>query len=61
MYVISRFQHGVTLNPKEFILDEKNEVMKFESYDSAKQFLLEHDVPEDVIGDGIYIDDENEL
>ena len=60
MYVISRFQEGVTLNPKEYILGDDNELMKFKTEEDAKQFLLDNGIDEDVIGDGIYIEDENE-
>ena len=58
MKTISRFQEGITLNPKEYVLDNKGNVKKFKTYDKAKQFLLKHGIAEDSIDNGIYIEDE---
>ena len=38
MYAISRFQCGVTINPKEYVRDRNNEVMEFETKDKAIVF-----------------------
>jgi hypothetical protein len=59
--VITRFIEGITLNPKEYILDDNNEVMQFDDEESARAFLLNHGVPEEVIGNGIYIEDYDEF
>ena len=60
-YVISRFQYGVTLNPREFILNTNNTLKKFGSYEKAKQFLLKAGYYEKDIDNSIYIDDEKEI
>jgi hypothetical protein len=61
MYVISRFQHGISLNPREFILDDDGNVRKFESRETAVKFLLEAGVPEDSIDESIFIDEEQDV
>lgn len=38
-WVISRPIEGVTINGKEYILDEDGELMKFDSIGKAKEFL----------------------
>jgi hypothetical protein len=60
-YIISRFQEGISLNPREFVLDENDELMKFETYDEAKEFLLEAGIDESEIDNGVYIDEEEEV
>ena len=61
-YVISRFQEGISLNPREFVLNENDEVMKFETVKLAEQFLINAGIPEETISDeGISIDDEDEV
>ena len=60
-YVISRFQEGISLNPREFVLDEKDEVMKFDTEELAKDFLIEAGVQEEEINESIFIDDEDEV
>ena len=61
-YVISRFQEGISLNPREFVLNENDEVMKFETVKLAEQFLINAGIPEETISyEGISIDDENEV
>lgn len=39
MKIIARHQEGISLNPYEFVLDEKNEVKKFETDEHAVDFL----------------------
>ena len=58
VFVISRFPEGVTLNPKEYVLDERGNLMKFPTHDKAKEFLIKNGVPEDQIDNGINIDEE---
>jgi hypothetical protein len=60
-FVISRFQEGISLNPREFILDDNNEVIKFDTEQQAKDFLIEAGVPEEAINESIFIDDEDEV
>lgn len=38
-YIIGRAINGITINGREFVLDENNEVMKFDSDDAARAFL----------------------
>ena len=45
-YTISRHPEGITLNKREYILDENNEVMLFDTADKAMDYLSEHmDLP----------------
>ena len=45
-YTISRHPEGITLNTREYILDENNEVMLFDTADKAMDYLSEHmDLP----------------
>jgi hypothetical protein len=60
-YVISRFQEGISLNPREFVLDENDEVIKFDTEEQAEDFLIEAGIPEEAINESIFIDDEEEL
>ena len=48
-YIIGRAINGITINGREFVLDEKNELMKFDSEAEALQFLKDNgiDNPED--------------
>lgn len=60
-YVISRFQEGISLNPREFILNELGNLKKFDTTQQAEDFLIEAGIPEEAINESIFIDDENEL
>ena len=60
-YVISRFQEGISLNPREFVLDENDEVIKFDTEEQAEDYLIGAGVSEEAINESIFIDDENEL
>ena len=60
-YVISRFQEGISLNPREFILNELGNLKKFDTEEEAKHFLINAGVDEDDINESIFIDDENEI
>ena len=56
MYTIHRHQEGITLNPREYILDENNAVMKFKTKDDAVKFLLPHfDLVEIFADQGVHI------
>jgi len=45
-YTISRHPGGVTLNRREYILDENDELMLFDTADKAMDYLSEHmDLP----------------
>jgi hypothetical protein len=60
-YIISRFQEGISLNPREFILDKKNKLMKFSTPQKAEEFLLNAGVSKEAINESIFIDDEDEI
>ena len=59
MYTIHRYPEGVTLNPREYVLDERDEVIKFKTKDDAVKFLLPHF---DLVGifedQGVHIEEE---
>lgn len=40
--IIGRHINGITLNPLEYVLDEDDEVMVFETEDKARDFLREY-------------------
>jgi hypothetical protein len=61
MYVISRFQEDISLNPREFVLDENNEVIKFDTAKQAEDFLINAGIPEEYINKSIFIDEEEEV
>lgn len=42
-YTISRFENNITLNPKEYVLDD-NDIIEFDTIDLAKKYLREHDI-----------------
>lgn len=59
MVIIGKHPEGITLNPMEYLLDDDNNVMLFESKSAAKTFLVENDVLDH---DGIYfIDNDTDL
>ena len=41
---IARHEEYITLNPKEYILDDKNEVMEFNTIKKAKEYLKKNGV-----------------
>ena len=56
MYTIHRYQEGISLNPREYILDEKDDLMKFKTKDDAVKFLLPHfDLVEIFADQGVHI------
>ena len=58
MYTIHRHPEGITLNPREYILDEKDDVMKFKTKDDAVKFLLPHfDLVGIFEGQGVHIEE----
>ena len=40
-YAISRYINGISLNGREYVLDENNEVMLFETEKEAVRFVFE--------------------
>ena len=58
MVIVGRHINGITINPLEYLLDEKDEVMEFTSEDAAKTFLKEKGHTDDYI-DGLIFQTEN--
>jgi pyruvate kinase len=58
--IVARHIEGITLNPLEYLLDEKGEEMKFKSVQEAKAFLLSAGFVEDDMEDFHFINDEEE-
>ena len=60
MYLIWRHQYNITLNDKEYILDEDNMVMLFESEQEAVDYLNEKNdldyTKDQYEQEGVYID-----
>ena len=49
MIVLYRHPHGITLNPKEYLLDnndvvESRKVLQFKSEEEARKYLSDHDI-----------------
>ena len=61
MFVISRFMEGICINPKEYIVDEHQNVVEFETSEQAVQYLTtltgETLTLEEYDSQGIYIDE----
>ena len=53
--VISRHINGITLNPREYLLDKKDRVLEFESVEKAKQYLRRRGVKK---FDGLHFEDQ---
>jgi hypothetical protein len=65
-YAISRHINGISLNGKEYCLDGEDNVLLFDSFESAKEYLLMHlvdcdeeDLNEDIENDTIQIEPYN--
>ena len=42
MYTISKYEEGICLNPKEYVLDDNGEVILFNTEQEALDFLNEN-------------------
>ena len=60
-FVISRFQEGISLNPREFILDKRGNLKTFDTPELAEDFLIKAGIAKEAINESIFIDDEDEL
>ena len=49
MVIIGSHINGITINPLEYILDEDDDVMEFNSKEEAISFLKDHGATEDEI------------
>jgi len=58
MVIVGRHINGVIINPLEFLLDEKGEVMSFTSEGAAKTFLKGKGLTDDDI-DGLVFQSDN--
>lgn len=59
--IISRFQYGVSLNSREYVLDDKGNLKKFNSDEDARAFLIKTGFKEEDINERVFIDDEEDL
>ena len=56
MYVIGRPIEGICINGREYVLDDKGDVLKFKTEIAAKMFLIDNGVTELMIkNEGIEI------
>ena len=56
MYAIHRYQEGITLNPREYIVDKNDIVVRFKTKDEAVKFLIPHfDLVEIFADQGVHI------
>lgn len=56
-YKIARYINNITINGKEYILDDKNNIIEFNSVKLAKEYLKEHGIDD---FNGFYFDEVNE-
>ncbi len=56
-YCISRFIGGISLNGKEYVLNSSGNFITFNSYESAKKFLLKRGFKEGDIEENVFIDE----
>jgi len=64
MIVAWRHPHGITINPREYLLDnndvvEDREVLKFKDEEEARKYLSDHGVS-DAEACGIHLENEEE-
>ena len=58
MYTIHRYQEGITLNPREYIVDKNDIVVRFKTKDEAVKFLIPHfDLVEIFADQGVHIEE----
>ena len=59
-FVIYRHPESISLNGREYLLDDKNKLITFDTIDQAKQFLIDQSYATGDIGENVFIADENE-
>ena len=59
MIIIYKHPHGVTLNPKEYLLDNDDEVLRFKSEEEARKHLSDNGI-NDAEAFGIHFEVEEE-
>ena len=58
MYTIHRYQEGISLNPREYIVDKNDIVVRFKTKDEAVNFLIPHfDLVEIFADQGVHIEE----
>jgi len=64
MYIIARFVNNISLNGYEYVMDDNNEVMRFDTKENAVNFLNEKTgnthTELEYYEEGIYIESEEE-
>jgi hypothetical protein len=58
--VIYRFEEGISINAKKFLLDDEGEIMQFADDAFAIEFLKLNRIPEEDINESIFIVDYDE-
>ena len=67
MYAISRHEEGICLNPREYVLNDEDEVMLFNNHDDAVTYLRDQweDMPslntDDLDEYGVFIEPYTEV
>ena len=59
-FIIYRHPEGISLNGREYLLDDKDKLITFDTYDQAKQFLIDQSYATGDIDENVFIADENE-
>lgn len=59
MYIVYRHLYGISLNGKEYLLNDKDELMRFDSPESATHFLLQAGYETDDIDECVFIEEDN--
>lgn len=62
MVIVGRPLYGITLNNElEYVLDNDGEIMKFNSIDTAKEWLTAHGVDEDYMQLLMFLDEDGNI
>jgi len=60
MKIIYRYQYGISLNPREYILNDDGTLKEFEDDNEAKCFLLCAGYELEDIDENVFIEDKDE-
>jgi len=55
-WIIYRYEYGIPLNQREFLIDTNGKIKLFPTYEKARIFLLQHDFEDEDIDECIYIE-----
>lgn len=54
-YIIGRVIEGISLNGLEYLLDDDEKILEFDSINVANSYLLEHGLSQEIIDNEIII------